>query len=83
MTSTPCLISRFCTRPMARSFPEISREENEGIAPLQHDFWMIVGCDPGQSGARLPLAAGADQNDLFPWQETGVVLLRKGAASFR
>ena len=69
ITSTPRAISAFCRRPTgALVARDHARGEDRGIALLQHQVAMLAGRELGHRGARLALAAGADEQHLFARQ---------------
>src|SRR5438270_7443635 len=51
-----------------------ARGKDHDIAFLEYDIRMVVARDPRQGGARLALAAGADQQDLVARDVAGLVL---------
>ena len=73
--SQPRSTSRFWMRPTARSLPGMVREEKMTRSPLSEpDVGMLVVGDARQRGARLALAAGAQQHHLVGLQ-VGEMLL--------
>ena len=75
MISTPICASLFCRRPIARSLPgNDARRKDHRVAGLEHDLGMLVLGDAPQRGARLALAAGADQHHLVARQIGGLLV---------
>ena len=66
----------FCLK--LRDGPFIPRDdpgrENQCVARVQDDAWMIFGGNAGERCARLALTAGTDDQRLVIWQEPGVLL---------
>ncbi len=54
-----------------------ARGKDHDIAVFQRDVRVVVARDAGQRGARLALAAGADQQGLVARQVAGLVLGQK------
>ena len=75
ITSTPRAIRAFCRRPTGRSLPGITREEKIAVSPASS---TRSRCSPvamlGHRGARLALAAGADEQHLLARQVAGLLL---------
>ena len=70
--------SALCSRPIAFSLPGMMRDEKITTSPSSSTMLrMVVAGDAGQRGARLALAAGADQHDLVARHVAGLVLGQK------
>jgi hypothetical protein len=78
MMSTPNRSKAFCSRATGRSLPGITREEKMTASPRLHrDVGVLPLGDPGKSGARFALPAGADDQAALARQIAGQCVLEK------